>query len=209
MQKTRENSLFDNTVLTIPYGNCLAHRLHSVKGRSKQYRNTQHPFQIAVPPTWRNIMKAPKIVKKAEAGFTLIELMIVVAIIGILAAVAIPAYQSYVAKSKFAAALAEVSAGKTGVDVLLNDTPDVTAGNDVLTGAGLKQTSTNCGNAATPAQAGGTTLTCTIAGGPADVAGHTITLTRAGDGTWTCATTVAAKYYGSNVCTPPAAAAGG
>jgi type IV pilus assembly protein PilA len=146
-------------------------------------------------------MKAPKIVKKAQAGFTLIELMIVVAIIGILAAVAIPAYQSYVAKSKFAAALAEVSAGKTGVDVMLNDTPDETDTAKVLAAAGLTASTTNCGNAATAASAGATSLTCTIAGGPSDVATKGIKLARAADGAWTCTTTVDAKYYGSNVCT--------
>ncbi|QJE00433.1 prepilin-type N-terminal cleavage/methylation domain-containing protein [Massilia forsythiae] len=60
-------------------------------------------------------MKAPKIVKKAEAGFTLIELMIVVAIIGILAAVAIPAYSDYTAKAKAANALSAADPYKTAV----------------------------------------------------------------------------------------------
>lgn len=60
-------------------------------------------------------MKAPKMMKKAEGGFTLIELMIVVAIIGILAAVAIPAYSDYTAKAKAANALSAVDPYKTAV----------------------------------------------------------------------------------------------
>jgi type IV pilus assembly protein PilA len=142
-------------------------------------------------------MKAPKIVKKAEAGFTLIELMIVVAIIGILAAVAIPAYQTYVAKSKFAAALSEVSAGKTGFDVKLNDGTPPTTVADV----GLQQTTSNCGMDLTAAKDG---IICTINSGPSSVKDKIITLTRSAEGAWACAHNLAAadadKIVNATVC---------
>jgi type IV pilus assembly protein PilA len=66
--------------------------------------------------------------KRIQGGFTLIELMIVVAIIGILAAVALPSYQDYTAKSKWASNLADVQGLKTAVKACLNDNSGV-AGN--------------------------------------------------------------------------------
>jgi len=51
--------------------------------------------------------------KKVQQGFTLIELMIVVAIVGILAAVALPAYQDYTARAKIAEPMALMSGIKT------------------------------------------------------------------------------------------------
>lgn len=126
-------------------------------------------------------MKSIKMIKKqAQAGFTLIELMIVVAIIGILAAVAIPAYQDYVAKSKFGAALAEVSGGKVGFDVKLNDGTPIAAPED----AGLAPAASPTANCTFGASS--STLTCAIVGGPASVATKVITLTRDNAGAWTC-----------------------
>ena len=58
--------------------------------------------------------------KKVQQGFTLIELMIVVAIIGILAAVAIPAYQDYTKRAHVTEGLSLASSGKTAVTEFYN-----------------------------------------------------------------------------------------
>ena len=56
-----------------------------------------------------------KTTQKAQQGFTLIELMIVIAIVGILAAIALPAYQDYIVRSKMSEPLAALAEGKTTV----------------------------------------------------------------------------------------------
>ena len=132
--------------------------------------------------------------KRRQAGFSLVELMIVVAIIGILAAVAVPAYTNYTTRSKVASALALASGMKTAITDFQNANGNFPANNGDIN-FGAANTINNAYVASVGVGAGGViTITFGAAGGaiPAALGARTITLTpaaAAGTGiiTWACA----------------------
>lgn len=131
--------------------------------------------------------------KKAQAGFTLIELMIVVAIIGILAAVALPAYQDYTTRAKMSEVLVMGEPAKLAVaetSSSLGGLAQVTAANSGYTFPGATK---YVSGVAITDTTGVVTITSTVPG-----ATGTVTLTPADVGSgqlrWTCASSINAKF---------------
>lgn len=138
----------------------------------------------------------------AQKGFTLIELMIVIAIIGILAAIAIPQYQNYIAKSQVSRVMGETGNLKTAIETCIQD------GKTAANACELGWTTSNLlGHAQTTGQTGlvvdiedtGVASIVATFGNNASAAikqagTNTLTWSRTAEGVWTCATKVPAKF---------------
>ena len=130
-----------------------------------------------------------------QKGFTLIELMIVVAIIGILAAIAIPQYQNYIGRANFASGLSTLSSLKTNIESYTMDEglfPTI----EQLQAEGIGMSGTNdLGTITlTPGESGAGTAAFAFDKGNPGIKDTSVTLSRNADGAWSCSTDSEPKF---------------
>ncbi|WP_090255633.1 pilin [Ectothiorhodospira marina] len=133
-----------------------------------------------------------------QQGFTLIELMIVVAIIGILAAVAIPAYQDYTARAKVSEGISLASAARTAVSEHVLSTSNFPDSNNA---AGYTSPTTDNISGIAIGSDGVITVTFNSAAGvPQDATLVFTPLTTAGAVTWSCTGGTLETQYRPSSC---------